>query len=69
MSFIIKNVRAHPVIVDGVSISPGEQLTFHTLSAGVCDALDRGDLTQTLETVGEHIDLKPFHTGDKAIDG
>ena len=69
MAFIIKNVRSHAVVVDGVSIAPGKQYTFHTLSTDVNNALDRGDLTLTLEDPGEHIDLKPFHTGDKAIDG
>ncbi len=69
MAFIIKNVRSHAVVVDGVSINPGQQLTFHTTSPDVNNALDRGDLTLTLEDPGEHIDLKPFHSGDKAIDG
>ncbi len=69
MAFIIKNVRAHAVVVDGVSIAPGKQYTFHTTSPAVNDALDRGDLTLTMEDPGEHIDLKPFHSGDKAIDG
>ncbi len=69
MAFIIKNVRSHAVVVDGVSINPGQQLTFHTLSADVGNALDRGDLTLTDEGLPGHIDLQPFHTGDKAIDG
>ncbi len=69
MAFIIKNVRTHAVVVDGVSIAPGKQYTFHTLSTDVNNALDRGDLTLTLEDPGAHIDLKPFRIGDKAIDG
>ncbi len=69
MSFIIKNVRDHAVVVDGVSINPKQQLTFHTLSAGVNDALDRGDLTLTMEDPGDHIDLQFPHSGDPAIDG
>ncbi len=69
MAFIIKNVLDHAVVVDGVSIDPGEQLTFHTLSAEVGNALDRGDLTLTDEGPPDHIELEPFHSGDKAIDG
>ncbi len=69
MSFIIKNVRDHDVTVDGVAIGPGKQYTFHTLSADVGNALDRGDLTLTDEGLPGHIDLQPFHSGDKAIDG
>ncbi len=60
MAFIIKNVSNHVIIVDRVPIDPGEQLTFNTLSTAVNNALDRGDLTLTLEDPGEHIDLKPF---------
>jgi quercetin dioxygenase-like cupin family protein len=69
MSFIIKNPHDHPLTVGGVTFDPKQQLTFHTLEPEINAALDRGDLTLTLETPGEHIDLKPFHTGDKAIDG
>ncbi len=71
MTFIIKNVRSHAVVVDGVSINPGQQLTFHTIdpASEVNAALDRGDLTLTMETPGDHIDLQPFHSGDPAIDG
>ena len=69
MSFIIKNVHDHPLTVGGVTFNAKQQLTFHTLEPAINDALDRGDLTLTLETPGEHIDLKPFHSGDKAIDG
>ncbi len=60
MAFIIKNVRSHAVVVDGVSIAPDQQLRFQTTSPDVSNALDRGDLTLTLEDAGEHIDLKPF---------
>ena len=69
MSFIIKNAHDHPLTIGGVTFNPKQQLTFHTLEPAINDALDRGDLTLTLETPGEHIDLKPFHSGDKAIDG
>ena len=69
MAFIIKNVRDHIVMIKGVPINPGQQLTFHTIEPAVADALDRGDLTLTMEDPGDHIDLKLPHTGDKAIDG
>jgi len=69
MSFIIKNVHDHEFTVGGVTFNAKQQLTFHTLEPAINDALDRGDLTLTLETPGEHIDIKPLHTGDKAIDG
>ncbi len=69
MAFIIKNVRDHVVVIDGVSINPGEQLTFQNIPPEIGNALDAGDLTITPETTGEHIDLEPFHSGDKAIDG
>ena len=69
MSFIIKNPHGNPVTVGGVTFNAGQQLTFHTLEPEINAALDRGDLTLTLETPGAHIDLQPFHTGDKAVDG
>ncbi len=69
MTFIIKNVSHHPVVVDNVSIDPGRQYTFHAISPGVANALDAGTLELKMEDTGGHIDLKPFHSGDKDIDG
>ncbi len=68
MSFIVKNVRDHAVAIGETIFAPGEQLTFQNLPPELGDALDRGDLTVTNE-VRTHIDLKPFHVGDTAIDG
>ncbi len=69
MTFIIKNISHKAVEVDNVSIDPGRQYTFHAISPSLADALDAGTLELKMEDPGEHIDLKPFHTGDKAIDG
>lgn len=73
--YVIKNVRDHAIVVDGVIISPGEQLSIQNLTGPINAALDAGDLhlADGDETREErHADaeaFKPFKTGDKAIDG
>ncbi len=73
--FVIKNVRAHAVMVGGVSINPGQQLTIHTITGPINAALDAGDLklSDGDETIAERraniAALKPFKVGDPAIDG
>ena len=75
MAYVIKNVRAYTVMVDGVSINPGEQLTIQTLTGPISAALDAGDLHLSFgdETREErHANagaFKPFKSGDPAIDG
>lgn len=71
---VIKNVRDHDVTVDGVAISPGEQLEVNVLSSEMNDALDRGDLVLGGDATAEERKadaeaLKPFKVGDPAIDG
>src|SRR4051812_832665 len=74
MAYTIKNVRPHAVLVDGVSINPGEQLKIETLTGPISAALDAGDLHLSFgdETREErHANaaaFKPFKTGDPAID-
>ncbi len=69
MGFIIKNVRNHAIVVGGVTLAPGEQHPYNNKNAAIEAALDAGDLSLTDEGPPEHIDLQPFHSGDKAIDG
>jgi hypothetical protein len=76
MTYIVKNVRDHPIEVDGVVITPGEQLKVDFLTGPISNALDAGDLHMADgdETRAERqadVDaIEPFHnTGDPAIDG
>jgi hypothetical protein len=72
---IIKNVRDHVITVDGVKIDPGQQLSIQTITGPINAALDAGDLHlyDGDETRAErHANaeaIKPFKTGDPAIDG
>ncbi len=73
--FIIKNVSANPLPIDGVSIEPNEQLSVSTLSPDMIAARESGhlqinDATETLEErKADVLALKPFKVGDPAIDG
>ena len=75
MSFIIKNVRDHKILVGDTVLNPGEQLTGQVLTDAINDAADRGDITvhdasvSVSELKSDSDAFKPFHTGDKAIDG
>ncbi len=75
MSYIIKNVRDHDIVVDGVTITKGQQLKIENITGPINAALDAGDLHLAFgdETREErHADIeafKPFKTGDPAIDG
>jgi hypothetical protein len=72
---VIKNVRAHVVTVDGVKIDPGQQLKIQTITGPINAALDAGDLhlydgdETAAERKADVAALKPFKTGDPAIDG
>lgn len=73
--YVIKNVRAHAVTVDGVVIDPGQQLSIQTITGPINAALDAGDLhlaSGDATREERHADveaLKPFKVGDPAIDG
>ena len=75
MSFIIKNVRPHKILVGHTTLNPHEQLTCQALNDAINDAADRGDITVTDATLtpaelkSDAAAFKPLKTGDKAIDG
>lgn len=72
---VIKNVRNRAITVDGVVISPGEQLSIQALTGPINQALDAGDLhlssgDESREERHANAEVfKPFKTGDPAIDG
>lgn len=72
---VIKNVTTVPIFIDGVSIEPGRQLSIAHLTADMIAARDRGDLqvksadTTLEERRADTAAIKPFKTGDHAIDG
>ena len=73
--FVIKNTRTHPISVDGVQFTPGQQLSAPTLTPAIQTAIQAGDLSvQSGDETREerHADTEaftPFKTGDRAIDG
>jgi hypothetical protein len=76
MTFIIKNPHDHAVKVGLTTVEPRQQLTMQHLTNDINDALDKGDIIisgsgdPTLEELKADAEaLKPFKTGDPAIDG
>jgi hypothetical protein len=73
--FVITNIAQVPLTIDGVSIDPGEQLSVVNLSPGMVAARNAGALrvlsgdTTLAERKADTAALKPFKTGDLAIDG
>jgi hypothetical protein len=72
--FIITNSTKAPLTIDGVSLDTGEQLSVAVLSANMTAARDAGKLRVLTddETPAERKAdveaIKPFKTGDPAID-
>ena len=74
MSLVIKNTTKQPHWLDnGVTIEPGEQISIVQLTPRMNDLLDQGVLSlgqPTPEDLKADVAaIKPFRTGDPAIDG
>ncbi len=73
--FIITNMTEAPLLIDGVSIDPGQQLSVVNLSPEMVAAKAAGTLrvlsadTTLAERKADTAAFKPFRTGDPAIDG
>lgn len=74
--YVIKNISDHAVPLDnGVVIAPNEQLSVQTVTGPMNAALDRGELhladgdPTPAELKSDADAIKPFKTGDPAIDG
>ena len=73
--FIITNMSQSPLMIDGVSISPRQQLRVVNLSDEMVAARNAGSLrvlsaeTTLAERKADTAAFKPFKTGDPAIDG
>ena len=75
MAYIIKNISGSILSIDGVDLDIGEQLKVGTLSPAMIDARSakqlqiKTDETTLEERKADVAAIKPFKTGDPAIDG